>query len=218
VVESCVSGVGVDVNTASVKLLQYVAGVGPGLADAIVRDVRGGIVIHHGVSGSGKTWASQVVLETAGAIRIRSDVERKRMHGLATGARSGARVEAGIYSINATAAVYEHARAGHDKVVEHAHIDRHGVNQIALAHDASRLAVPHLQAWHGGRKGRERRRPRDGFGLPGVAQAGDLCRLWQALHDENIAAIIDLRLFVFAVFGIIARHETADSHANLEHR
>ena len=37
VVESCVSGVGVDVNTASVKLLQYVAGVGAGLAEAIVK-------------------------------------------------------------------------------------------------------------------------------------------------------------------------------------
>jgi hypothetical protein len=77
------------------------------LADAIVRDAHGGIVINHGVSGSGKTWASQAVLETAGAIRIRSDVERKRMHGLAAGARTGARVEAGIYSADATAAVYE---------------------------------------------------------------------------------------------------------------
>lgn len=77
------------------------------LADAIVRDARGAVVINHGLSGSGKTWASQVVLETAGAIRIRSDVERKRMHGLAAGARTGARVEAGIYSVDATAAVYE---------------------------------------------------------------------------------------------------------------
>jgi aminoglycoside phosphotransferase family enzyme/predicted kinase len=77
------------------------------LADTIVQDTHGGIVIHHGVSGSGKTWASQVVLETAGAIRVRSDVERKRMHGLAAGARTGARVEAGIYRIDATAAVYE---------------------------------------------------------------------------------------------------------------
>ena len=37
VVESCVSGVGVDVNTASPKLLQYVAGVGASLADGIVK-------------------------------------------------------------------------------------------------------------------------------------------------------------------------------------
>lgn len=36
VVESCVNSVGVDVNTASSSLLSYVAGIGPGLAAAIV--------------------------------------------------------------------------------------------------------------------------------------------------------------------------------------
>lgn len=36
VVESCVNGVGVDLNTASAPLLSYVAGIGPGLAKAVV--------------------------------------------------------------------------------------------------------------------------------------------------------------------------------------
>jgi uncharacterized protein len=36
VVESCVNGVGVDLNTASAPLLSYVAGIGPGLAKNIV--------------------------------------------------------------------------------------------------------------------------------------------------------------------------------------
>ncbi|GLC27680.1 Tex family protein [Roseisolibacter agri] len=45
VVESCVNRVGVEVNTASVALLAYVAGVGPTLAQNIVklRDERGGL-------------------------------------------------------------------------------------------------------------------------------------------------------------------------------
>jgi uncharacterized protein len=45
VVEDCVNGVGVEVNTASAALLAYVSGIGPGLAKAIVaeRDRRGGI-------------------------------------------------------------------------------------------------------------------------------------------------------------------------------
>ena len=45
VVESCVNRVGVEVNTASVSLLSYVAGVGPTLAKNIVdlRDKRGGL-------------------------------------------------------------------------------------------------------------------------------------------------------------------------------
>jgi uncharacterized protein len=44
VVESCVNRVGVEVNTASAALLAYVAGVGPSLAEHIVRarDARGG--------------------------------------------------------------------------------------------------------------------------------------------------------------------------------
>lgn len=36
VVESCVNGVGVDLNTASASLLAYVSGIGPGLANSIV--------------------------------------------------------------------------------------------------------------------------------------------------------------------------------------
>ena len=40
------------------------------------------LVITHGLPGSGKTFASQQLLERAGAVRIRSDVERKRLHGL----------------------------------------------------------------------------------------------------------------------------------------
>jgi uncharacterized protein len=44
IVESCVNRVGVEVNTASVPLLSYVAGLGPSLAKSIVaaRDARGG--------------------------------------------------------------------------------------------------------------------------------------------------------------------------------
>jgi predicted kinase len=44
--------------------------------------------ITHGLPGSGKSWQSQRLLEAAGAIRIRSDVERKRLHGVPPLARS----------------------------------------------------------------------------------------------------------------------------------
>ena len=37
------------------------------------------LLLMHGLSGSGKTWASQSLLESLGAIRIRSDVERRRL-------------------------------------------------------------------------------------------------------------------------------------------
>jgi len=40
------------------------------------------LILMHGVSGSGKTVLSQHLLEDLGAIRLRSDVERKRLFGL----------------------------------------------------------------------------------------------------------------------------------------
>ena len=40
------------------------------------------LFITHGLPGSGKTFVSQRVLEQEGAIRLRSDVERKRLFGL----------------------------------------------------------------------------------------------------------------------------------------
>jgi predicted kinase len=39
------------------------------------------LLITHGLPGSGKTFLSQGLLEAAGAVRFRSDVERKRLFG-----------------------------------------------------------------------------------------------------------------------------------------
>lgn len=44
---------------------------------------RARLCITHGLPGSGKTWHSQAWLEGQSAIRVRSDVERKRLAGLA---------------------------------------------------------------------------------------------------------------------------------------
>jgi len=55
------------------------------------------LVLMHGLSGSGKTTISQSLLEGLPAIRIRSDIERKRLHGLEAEARTGAGVDQGIY-------------------------------------------------------------------------------------------------------------------------
>jgi aminoglycoside phosphotransferase family enzyme/predicted kinase len=61
--------------------------------------------ITHGLPGSGKSFVSQQLLEARGAIRIRSDVERKRLHGLDALARSH---ETGlaIYTPDATRRTY----------------------------------------------------------------------------------------------------------------
>jgi aminoglycoside phosphotransferase family enzyme/predicted kinase len=48
-----------------------------------------GLLITQGVSGSGKSFLATLLLERSGAIRVRSDVERKRLFGLPALDRSG---------------------------------------------------------------------------------------------------------------------------------
>jgi len=55
------------------------------------------LVITCGLAGSGKTTVSGRLVESLEAIRVRSDVERKRMAGLAAAARSGSAVGEGLY-------------------------------------------------------------------------------------------------------------------------
>ncbi len=64
------------------------------------------LIITHGLPGSGKTTWSQAALERLGAIRIRSDVERKRLAGLQSGERSHSGIASGIYSPDASRATY----------------------------------------------------------------------------------------------------------------
>lgn len=52
------------------------------LATRLARRPGPGLILMHGVSGSGKTVLSQHLLEGLGAVRLRSDVERKRLFGL----------------------------------------------------------------------------------------------------------------------------------------
>ncbi|MDA8108439.1 MAG: AAA family ATPase [Betaproteobacteria bacterium] len=65
------------------------------------------LVLMHGVSGSGKTTVAQDLLETLGAIRVRSDIERKRLHGLAVEARTASALGGGIYGADASRRTYE---------------------------------------------------------------------------------------------------------------
>ena len=65
-----------------------------------------GLAITHGLPGSGKSYISQQLLASVGAIRVRSDVERKRLFGLAPLQSSSEHVSDGIYSPAATQRTY----------------------------------------------------------------------------------------------------------------
>ncbi len=78
------------------------------VASAIAEPPAPRLCITHGLSGSGKTWASTRWLagQTAPAIRLRSDVERKRLHGLAALQSSGSALNSGLYSTQAHGDTY----------------------------------------------------------------------------------------------------------------
>src|SRR5690606_14468697 len=65
------------------------------------------LLITHGLSGSGKTTLSSKLVDRLGLIRLRSDVERKRLHGLSALARSGSSLDNGLYHASATDATYQ---------------------------------------------------------------------------------------------------------------
>ncbi|MDJ0710636.1 MAG: AAA family ATPase [Woeseiaceae bacterium] len=90
------------------------------------------LVIMHGFSGSGKTWLSRQLMLRLPAIRVRSDLERKRMHGLRETERSGAAPGQGLYGPDVSAGVYERLAdiagtiltARHNVIVDAAFLNR----------------------------------------------------------------------------------------------
>jgi hypothetical protein len=79
-----------------------------------------------GLSGSGKTWVSGQLMAALPAIRLRSDIERKRRFDLDENASSGSNIAAGIYSRDVSKEVYAQLnttaemllRAGHNVILD----------------------------------------------------------------------------------------------------
>lgn len=65
------------------------------------------LVLMHGMSASGKTCTSAELIAALPAIRIRSDLERKRLHGLPRHRHSQAAIDSDIYSAANTEETYE---------------------------------------------------------------------------------------------------------------
>ena len=69
-----------------------------GLAHQLCQPRRRFLAITHGVSGSGKSTVAGKLVEACGAVRVRSDVERKRLFGLSPEQRSLPEEEKSLYS------------------------------------------------------------------------------------------------------------------------
>ena len=97
-----------------------------GCAERIAQGVANAprLLITHGVSGSGKSTLAQQLMTRAGAIRLRSDVERKRLFGISALDRSTGRAQ--IYGADATARTFDRLarsartalRAGYPVIVD----------------------------------------------------------------------------------------------------
>ncbi len=82
--------------------------------------------ITHGVSGSGKTTLSELVVRRHDALRLRSDIERKRLFGLTSTDRPTSQQQAAMYGEDSNERVYEHLkevsssilRAGYSVVID----------------------------------------------------------------------------------------------------
>lgn len=69
------------------------------------------LLIMHGPSGSGKSWLSERLAASIGAVRIRSDIERKRLAGLHPTVRMEAAPRQGIYDHEFSRRTYAHLLA-----------------------------------------------------------------------------------------------------------
>lgn len=77
------------------------------LAERLIDPPAPALLITHGLPASGKSRLTQALLQRAGAVRLRSDVERKRLAGLAPLADSrAARPDGDLYTTAATDATY----------------------------------------------------------------------------------------------------------------
>ena len=65
------------------------------------------LIILHGLSGAGKSWLAEQLLESYGAIHIRSDVERKRLLGLAAEVKTKSSIGQGAYTTDMTTRTYQ---------------------------------------------------------------------------------------------------------------
>ena len=103
------------------------------------------LVVMHGLSGSGKTTVSQALLETYGAIRVRSDVERKRLLGMDASAKSNSKLGNGLYAAAETERTYAQLAtiadaildAGYPAIVDATFLarpERSRMRELAAAH------------------------------------------------------------------------------------
>jgi aminoglycoside phosphotransferase family enzyme/predicted kinase len=108
------------------------------------------LILMTGLSGSGKTWVSTQLMAAMPAIRLRSDIERKRVFGLGETEDSVSDIGKGIYTPQSDRKVYEALfeaaeavlRAGHSVILDAAflsQVDR--ASAVAIARNCASVPL-----------------------------------------------------------------------------
>jgi len=111
-------------------------------------NARPAMIFMHGFSGSGKSTLARQIVESLGAIQIRSDVERKYLFGLEQHEASGSGVDQNIYTPDATSKTYQRlaelartiTQAGYTVIVDASFLDLAQRDQFSLL--AHQCGVP----------------------------------------------------------------------------
>ena len=191
------------------------------LAERLTRPGAPILLITHGLSGSGKSVVSQVLVEAGAGIRVRSDVERKRLFGLAPSSRSGSPLDAGLYTAEAGRLTYERLagladvilQAGRSAIVDGAFLARGQRDRLRTV--ATGRGVPFiildLQAPEALLRERIRRREREGADAseagPAVLER-QLTAREPLAPDEEVAAVrvpTDARIDPDAILAAVGR-------------
>jgi predicted kinase len=159
------------------------------------------LLLMSGLSGSGKTWLACQLAPLLGAVHLRSDVERKRLAGMAEQQKSGADIGQGIYSRAANERVVEHLLGCADDVLDGGFAvivdatfgrrsDRGRFRQLAARHGVE-LRLIHCHAPGAVLESRIRGRQQAGLD----ASEADLAVLaWQQAHREAITVDEEMKV------------------------
>jgi len=120
------------------------------LAESYMAGSPASLVITHGLSGSGKSTIARQLTEEQGFIQLRSDVERKRLAGLASGDSSHSGTGEGLYSADRTSMTYRYLgelaktvlESGYSVIVDATFLKREYRDHFSCL--ADKLGVPFL--------------------------------------------------------------------------
>jgi aminoglycoside phosphotransferase family enzyme/gluconate kinase len=135
---------GVEEEKAKCELTGYVE-----LAHRFIACASPALVLMHGISGTGKTTVSTEIVKSIGAIRVRSDVGRKRLFAETLKPKTKVHQDAGLYHLDMTARTYDQLRnlartliqAGFSVVVDATFLRHHQRELFRM------LTKEHVCAW-----------------------------------------------------------------------